>query len=106
MKLFERIKMLTSPDELDRHAGDLLDRERRPTACIAIQLRQDDAIQLELLVEDLRAVDGILPRHAVDNEINLLRPNLPIDPLELSHQLIINVQPPGRIENDNIRIVL
>ena len=96
--------MLAGADELDRHAGDLLDRKRRAAAGVAVELRHDDAVELERLVERLGAVDGVLARHAVDDQIHLLRLDLPIDPLELLHQLVVDVQPAGRIENHDIRV--
>src|SRR5262249_22195507 len=85
MKFFERVEMLAGADELDRHARHLFDGERRAAAGIAVELRQDDAMELELLVEDFRAVDGVLAGHAIDDQIYLLRRHLPIDPLELLH---------------------
>ena len=84
VEFFERVEVLARADELDRHAGDLLDGEGRAAAGVAVELRHDDAVELELLVEDLRAVDGVLARHAVDDQIHLLRRDLAIDPLELA----------------------
>ena len=40
-------------DELDRLAGDRLDRERRAAARVAVELRQDDAVERDPLLERL-----------------------------------------------------
>src|SRR4029077_11238765 len=92
--------------KLDRHAGDLLYREGSAAAGVAVELRHDDAVQLEFLVEDLRAVDGVLASHAVDNQVHLLRHNLPIDPFELLHQLVVDVEPASRVEDHDIGAAL
>src|SRR6266478_300249 len=99
MKLFERIEMLAGADELDWHLRNLLDREHGPTAGVAIELRHDDAVDCQSIVERLGAIDGVLASHAVDDEIDLLRLDLPLDLLQLLHQLFVDVQPAGGIEN-------
>ena len=106
VELFERVEVLAGADELDRHAGDLLDGEGRAAAGVAVELRHDDAVELELLVEDLGAVDGVLAGHAVDDQVHLLRRDLAVDALELAHQLVVDVQPAGRVEDHDVGVVL
>ena len=43
----ERVELLADGRELDRLAGDRLDRERRAAARVAVELRQDDAVEVE-----------------------------------------------------------
>ena len=73
MKLLQRVEMFASADELDRHARHMLDAEHGAAASIAVELGEDHAVQLERVVEGLRAVDGVLAGHAVDDEVDLLR---------------------------------
>ena len=106
VELLQRVEVLAGADEFDRHAGDVLHRESRTAAGVAVELRHDDAIELELLVENLRAVDGVLAGHAVYDQVHLLRGDLAVDALELSHELIIDVQPAGRVEDHHIGALL
>ena len=69
----QRVEMLAGADELDRHAGDVLDREQRAAAGVAVELRHDDAVELQRLVERLGAVHRVLAGHAVDDEEHLVR---------------------------------
>ena len=52
-ELLEPVELLADADELDRHAGDLLDRQGRAAAGVAVELGQDDAVELERVVERL-----------------------------------------------------
>ena len=68
MELFQRVEMLAGADELDRHAGDGLDRQRRAAAGVAVELGHDHAVEFQRLVERLGAVDGVLAGHRVDHQ--------------------------------------
>ena len=94
--------MLAGADELDRHSGDGFDRQRRAAAGIAVELGHDDAVEPHRLVERLGAVDGILAGHAVDNQIDLLGIDPLVDLLQLLHQLVVDVQPAGGVEDDDL----
>ena len=106
MELLQGVEMLAGADELDRHAGDRFDREGRPAAGVAIELRHDDAVQPQRFVERLGAVHGILPRHAVHDQIHLIGADLLFDPCQLLHQLCIDVQPAGRVEDDDRNLLV
>ena len=53
-------------------------------------------------MNDLGAVDGVLAGHAVDDQVDLLRHALAVDPLELVHQLLVDVQPAGGVEDHGV----
>ena len=102
----QRVEMLAGADELDRHAGDVLDRQRRAAAGVAVELGHDHAVELQRLVERLGAVDGVLAGHAVDDQVDLVR----LDACGRSasscvHQLVVDVQPAGRVENHDVGAV-
>ena len=54
-------------------AGDLLDRERGAAAGVAVELGEDDAVELQRLVEGLGHGDGVLTGHGVDDEERVVR---------------------------------
>ncbi len=99
MELLERIEMLARADELDRHAGDGLDRQRGAAAGVAVELRHDHAVKLQRLVERLRAVDGVLAGHRIDHQIDLIGSHALVDHRELVHQLGVDVQTTGGVED-------
>ena len=72
-----------------------------PAAGVAVELGHDHAVELQRFVERLGAVDGVLAGHAVDDQVHLLRLDPAVDLLELLHQLVVDVQPAGRVENDH-----
>lgn len=61
MERLERLELLAKTDELDGHARDRLDGERGTAAGIAVELRHDDTVEAERIVERLRDVDGFWP---------------------------------------------
>ena len=93
--------MLAGADEFDRHAGDLLDRQRRAAAGVAVELGHHQAVELQRFVERFGAVDGILAGHAVDHQQHLVGLDALVDSLQLLHQLVVDVQSAGGVENDH-----
>jgi hypothetical protein len=85
-------------------AGDLLDGKGGATARIAVELGEDDAVELELFVEDFGGVDGVLTGHGVEDEVDLLRADGLGDFLQFVHQLFVDGQAPGGVENDYIAV--
>ena len=79
VEFFERVEMLADADELDRHAGDVLDREGGAAAGVAVELGQDDAVEFQRFVERLGAVDRVLAGHAVDDQQHLVGRRLAVD---------------------------
>jgi len=94
--------MLAGADELDRHAGDGFDRQGGAAPSVAVELRHDDAVQLQGLVERLGAVDRVLTGHRIDHQINLVGIDPAVDRRELAHQLGVDVQPAGRVEDGHV----
>ena len=80
----------------------LLDRQRGAAAGVAVELGQDHAVELERLVERLGRGDGVLAGHGVADEIDLVRLDLLLDLLELGHQLVVDVEPAGGVEDDRV----
>ena len=49
------VELFADADELDRHAGDRLDRQGRPAAGVAVELGEDHAVEFQRVVERLGA---------------------------------------------------
>ena len=65
------IHLFAHAEKLDRHPGDLADRDRRAAARIAVHLGQDQAGDRHPLVEALRNVHRFLTGHGIGNQQNL-----------------------------------
>ena len=99
MELLQGVEVLAGADELDRHAGDGLDRQRGAAAGVAVELGHDHAVELQRLVERLGAADGVLAGHRVDHQVDLVGTDAAVDLRQLAHQLFVDVQPAGRVED-------
>ena len=84
----------------------MADRERRPAAGIAIHLGENDAGDGQALVEFLGALDGVLPGHGVGDEQNLHWRELLFQFLQLDHQIFVDVQTPGRVDQQHVAAVV
>ena len=94
----QRIVPFADADELDRLARDLMNREGRAAARVAVQLGQHYAGKTQPFVELPGALDRVLTHHRIRNEQDLARPQLGSDLAQLLHQLIVDVEPPGAVD--------
>jgi hypothetical protein len=102
VELLELVELLADRDVLDRLAGDGADGERGAAAGVAVELRQDDAVERDLLLERLRDIDGLLAGHRVEDEEHVHRLRRVADADELLHQLLVDVQPAGGVDDDDV----
>ncbi len=102
MEGFQRIELFADAEELDRRAGDRAHRKRRAAARIAIGARQDDAGQLDALVEGFGDVDRVLAGQAVGDEDGLVRLDLIAHGGDFGHQLFVDVLAAGGVEDDDV----
>ena len=70
------LELFAGAGKFDGLAGDCLDRQRRTASGVAVELGDDDARDLEQLVEALGNVDRVLTGHGVDDEQDLVRLDL------------------------------
>src|SRR5438874_2513828 len=105
VEVLELVDLLADRDELDRPAGDGLDRERGTAARVAVELRQDHAVKGDALLEGERDVDGFLAGHRVEHEQHIGRLRRVANALKLLHQLLVHVQAARRVEDDRVRTV-
>ena len=90
MKLVQRVELLADTDELDRLAGDVLDRQRRSAAGVAVELGEDRPVEFEPLVEGLGRVDRVLTGHRIEHQVDLMRRGHFGDLGHLLHHLLVD----------------
>ena len=106
VKRLQGVEFLADADEDDGLARHLSNRQRRATAGIAIGLGQHDAGQIERAAEGLGGIQRILTGHGINDEQPLVRADGPIDGADLVHQLGIDMQAPGRIDDEHVEHAL
>ena len=98
------VELLAGRGELDRLAGDRLDAERRAAARVAVELRQDHAVERDPLVEGLGDVDRLLAGHRVEDEQDVVRLRLVADALELVHQLVVELEAARGVDDHRVEL--
>ena len=102
MEHLNLVQLLTGADELDGLAGDGLDGEGCAAAGVAVQLGEHDAGQVQGLVEHLGGVDRVLTNHGIHDEENLSRGDGLFHAGELSHELVVHMEPAGGIQKHDV----
>ena len=106
MEDVEILHLFTFTDKLDWLASNGSNRHGRPTTSIAIQLGQDDPRDVQLVVKALRRFDRVLTSHGINNQQNFVWLNQLLDVDQLIHQLFVNLQPPSRIDDYIVVMIL
>src|SRR5581483_7811400 len=88
--------------ELDRLPGHGPNRQGSAAARVAVELREDDPVERDPLLEGLRDRDGLLAGHRVQDEQHVVRLHLAADAIELLHQRLVDLQPAGGVDDDDV----
>ena len=96
------LQPLAAADKRDRHADDADDRQRRAAARVAVHLRQHDAGDADPPVEFTGALDRVLPGHRIGDKQQIDGRHRGLDRLQLVHQLVVDVQPARRVDDDDV----
>ena len=102
VEVLELVELLAGGGELDRLAGDRLDGEGGPAARVAVELRQDDAVEVDPLGERLGDGDGLLAGHRVEDEEDVVRLHGLAHRGELLHQRLVDLEAAGGVDDDDV----
>ena len=102
MEVLELVELLADRDQLDRAAGDRLDRQRCAPAGVAVELRHQHAVEGDALLERLGDVHRLLPRHRVEHEQDVGRLRRRADGGEFVHQRLVDMETPCGVEDDHV----
>ena len=106
MEWLERIGLLACADEFNRLACDLHERQRAAATGVAVHLRHDHAVEIDLLGEGLSHVHGILAGHGIDDHENLVGLHGGLDIGGLFHHLFVDMQTTRRVDDDHVTQVV
>ena len=106
MEYLQGIHTLTDTDELDGAIGYLLDGKSCTAPGITFHLGEHHTCQIQVILEFLRYCDGILSGHGISHEKYLRRIELGFDLPEFLHQLLVNMQTAGSINDNCIEVFL
>src|SRR6185437_8394680 len=102
MERLQRLDLFAGADKDDRLAGDVAHRQGRAAARVAIGAGQDDAGEAGAVRERLGDVDRVLAGHRVGDEQGLVRRRRVANGGDLDHQLLVDVEPARRVEQDYV----
>ena len=95
VKVLELVELLTGRGELHGLVRDRLDGEGRTATRVAVELREDDAVEVDPLRECLGHGNRVLAGHGIEDEEDVVRLQLFADGGELVHELLVDVEPAG-----------
>ena len=102
MEDLELVELLADRGELDRLASHGADREGCAAARVTVELRQDHAVEGDPLLEGGRHVTASWPVIESRTSRTFVRLRLGADPWELVHQRVVDLQPAGGIDDDDV----
>ncbi len=73
MERLEVVDLLPRPDEVHGPPGDVRHRQRRASASVTVELRQDEAGGVDLAHERARLDHGVLTGHRVARHQDVMR---------------------------------
>ena len=100
----EVLELLAGGGEKDWDTGHLADRQRGAAAGVTVELGQHHTGEADALVERLGGGDGVLTDHRVQNEQDLVGVDGRADGRGLGHQLVVDAQPPGGVDDDDVEV--
>ena len=105
-KRLDGVELLADADQLDRAAGHRAHAERGTAAPVAIDAGQRDAGEADALVEGACDGDGVLAGQRVRHQQGLRRHGHVAHRRAFGHQLVVDVEAPGGIEQDHVVALL
>ena len=106
MEDFNGVQLLAHADELDGLAGDGLDGERGTAAGVAVQLGQHHTGDVQCFVKGAGGVHRVLTDHGVHDQQDFVGVDRCLDVAQLVHQLLIHMEPTGRVQEHQVVAVL
>src|SRR5439155_22557926 len=88
--------------EHDRLADRLRHGQRRAPLRLRIDLRQDDPVDADRLMELLRLLDRVIPREGVPDVQGEVRLRDPLDLLHLVHQVLVRLHAARGVDQDDV----
>ena len=102
MEILQRVQLFAHTGQLDRRTGDLTHGERRAATGVTVHPRHHDPGHAQGLVEGAGGVDRVLSGHRVHDEEGFRRVGRLAHRADLIHQRLIDREPAGGVEDDDV----
>lgn len=102
VELVKLIRLLAGADELYRLLNDGADGQSGTAAAVAVEFGEDNAVEVDAVVEGFGRVHGILARHGVYDEERLGRIERSLHALDLVHHGLIYGETACCIDDDDL----
>ena len=102
IKSFQRVIFLADAHKLHGRPGHFADGKRRAAARVAVKFGKDHAGQAQPAVEFAGRTHRVLPDHGVGDEQDFGGLQFALEMAEFAHQFIVDMQTPGRVNEDHI----
>ena len=103
---FELVEGLANAAKQNGRSRHLADAQGGAAACIAVELRENHARDVEQFVEVFCCLNRVLTDHRVDDQVDILRVDRAFDGFELAHELFVDGEASGRIVDDQVAALL
>ena len=106
MEIFQpAVQFFGNANHFDGLTGDSLDGKSCTASGIAVHLCQDGPVDAKVFIKSLGRSHCILAGHGVQYQQDFLGMHLSLDIPKLRHELLINGQTAGSIQNDDIPVI-
>ena len=102
VKQLDHVQLFAGAHELDGLARGRPDGQGRAASCVAVQLGQQHPVDAQGLVEGGGGVHGVLAGHGIHHQEDLMGMDVFLDPLQLVHQLLVDMQAAGSIQEHGV----
>jgi hypothetical protein len=99
---FEGVGLFAGGEEFDGLAGDLADGEGGAAAGVAVHFGEDGAGDLEVVVEGLGGVDGVLSGHGVGDEEDFGGVEELLEGGHLGHEGLVDAEAAGGVDDEDV----
>ena len=104
MKLLQSLKTFADADKLNRNAGNRLHGKSHAAARVAVEFRQNNAVEFKRFVKSLGAIHCVLTHHRVNDKVHLIRIDFTFNLYELLHQVVVDMKTTGSIEDNDVDV--
>ena len=103
MEWFKRVKAFAHAHEKNGRAGDIFHAERGAATTVGVELAENDAVDMQLLMERFRRDERVLTGHGINDQQCLMRLGGAANALQFAHERVIHMQATRGVDNERVK---